>query len=159
MMGKLREGNYFICNNDSSHSPLNMALGYISFSQLGIQLSSKSIHFHESFHSFETFKECIVDRRIMYCYPLGQVNVTKSSIVSLDVQMEVILRVCIYSQNFVLVTFELILWLRHTQNSITLFRFLCRQCGIHHGPPSTRLFLTTSDHNQGISLGNKKIVP
>ena len=117
-----------------------MALVYISLIQLGIHLASKLIHFHESFHSFETFKECIVDRRIMYCYPLGQVNVTNSSIVSLDVQMEVILRVCIYSQSFVSVIFESILWLRHTQNSITLFRFLCRQCGIHHGPPSTRLF-------------------
>ena len=33
-----------------------MALVWISFSQLGIQLASESIHFHESCHSFEYFK-------------------------------------------------------------------------------------------------------
>ena len=26
----------------------------------------------------------------------------------------------------------------------------CRRCGIHHGPPSTDLFLSTSDHYPGI---------
>ena len=33
-----------------------MALVCISFSQLGIQLAYKSIHFHESWNSFESFK-------------------------------------------------------------------------------------------------------
>ena len=37
-----------------------MALVCISFSQLGIQLVSESIHFHESCHSFESLKDCIV---------------------------------------------------------------------------------------------------
>ena len=61
MMGKLREGNKFILQiNGSLSSLLNMALVCISFSQLGIHLVSKSIHFHESCYSFDTFKECII---------------------------------------------------------------------------------------------------
>ena len=40
-------------------------------------------------------------------------------------------------------------------NSRTLFRVLCHLCGIHHGPPSTRLFLSTSAHHPGNSLRNK----
>ena len=62
-------------------------------------------------------------------------------------------------QIFVSVTFESVLWLHHTQNSITLFQVLCHRCGIHHGPPSMRLFLSTLDHHPRISLRNKNIVP
>ena len=58
-------------------------------------------------------------------------------------------------QLFLSVTFESILWLHHTQNSITLFRVSCRWCGIHHGPPSMRLFLSTSAHHPRSSLRNK----
>ena len=58
---------HFICNNSSSQSLLNMKIFYISFIQLGIQLASKSIHFHESCYSFESFKECIVQCRIVFC--------------------------------------------------------------------------------------------
>ena len=55
MMGKLRVGNQFILQINGSFSlPLNMALVYISFSQLGIQMDCKSIHFHESCNSFES---------------------------------------------------------------------------------------------------------
>ena len=58
-------------------------------------------------------------------------------------------------QIFELVTFESVLWLHHTQNSKTLFLVSCRQCGIHHGPPSTILFMSTSAHHPGINLRNK----
>ena len=58
-------------------------------------------------------------------------------------------------QFFVSVTFESVLWLHHTQNSRTLFQVSCRRCGIHHGPPSTRLFLSTSAHHPGISFRKK----
>ena len=43
-------------SNDSCLSPLNMEIVCISFSQLGIQRTYKLIHFHESYHSFESFK-------------------------------------------------------------------------------------------------------
>ena len=55
------------------------------------------------------------------------------------------------------VPFELVLWLHHTENSITLFRIMCFQCGIHHVPPSTRLFMSTLDHHPGISFRNKLV--
>ena len=52
------------------------------------------------------------------------------------------------------IAFESVLWLHHTQNSRTLFQVLCHCYGIHHGPPSARLFLSTSTHHLGISLRN-----
>ena len=56
-MGKLREGNQFILQiNGSLLLPLNMELVCISFSQLGIHMTCKLIHFHESCHSFDSFK-------------------------------------------------------------------------------------------------------
>ena len=58
---------------------------------------------------------------------------------------------------FVSVPFELVLWLNHLQHSKTLFWVLCRRCGIHHGPPSTRLFLSTPAHHLWISLRNKLV--
>ena len=133
-----------------------MALVCFSFSQLGIHLVSESIHFHESCHSFESLKYCIVHCRIVFC-------LVKSMLPSirpycLMFKRETILRVYTCSQNnlFESVTFELVLWLHYLQNSRTLFRVSCRLCGIHHGPPSTRLFLSTSSHHPGISLRNKK---
>ena len=56
---------------------------------------------------------------------------------------------------FVSVPFESVLWLHYLQHSKMLFWVSCHRCGIHHGPPSTRLFLSTSDHHLGISLRNK----
>ena len=136
-----------------------MALVCISLSQLGIQLVSELIHFHESCHSFESFKEFIVHYRIMSWYPLGQFNAAKYSVMPPNVQREFMLRVYLYSQNILCVsTFDSFLWLHHTKNSITLFQVSCHQCGIHHGPPSTRLFLSTSAHHPGISLRNN-VVP
>ena len=68
VVGKLREGNQFILKiNGSLSSPLNMALVYISFRQLGIHLVFDLIHFHESCHSFDSFKECIVQCCIVFC--------------------------------------------------------------------------------------------
>ena len=63
-------------------------------------------------------------------------------------------RVC--SQNNLCVgTFELSIWLHYLQHSRTLFQVLCHQCGIHHGPPSTGLFLSTSGYHPGNSIRNK----
>ena len=56
---------------------------------------------------------------------------------------------------FVSVPFESILWLRHLQHSITLFWVSCFRCGIHHGSPSTRQFLSTSAHHPQISFRNE----
>ena len=64
------------------------------------------------------------------------------------------------SQNSLSVsTFESILWLLHSHHSRTMFRVLCHRCGTHHGPPSTRLFPSTSAHHLGNSLRNKNLVP
>ena len=136
-----------------------MALVCISFSQLGIQLVSESIHFHESCHSFESFKDCIVCWRIVF-------RLVKSMLPSLwschlMFKRETVLKVYTCSQNnlFESVTFDSVLWLHYLQHSRTFFLVSCHRCGIHHGPPLTRLFLSTSAHHPGISLINKKIVP
>ena len=132
-----------------------MALICISFSQVGIQLISKSIHFHESCHSFESLKYFIVRFRIVFRLVRSKLPSLRSC--CLMFKRETILRVYSCSQNnsFESVTFESVLWLHHTQHSRTLFQVSFRQCGIHHGPPSTRLFLSTSAHYPGISLRNK----
>ena len=52
----------------------------------------------------------------------------------------------------VLVSFESVLHLHYLQHSRTLFQVSCRWCGIHHGPPSMTLFLSTSACHPGISL-------
>ena len=64
-----------------------MALVCIHFSQLVIQLISIAIHFHESCHSFESFKR-------MHCPPshclfVWSSHVAKSFVVPPDVQREV----------------------------------------------------------------------
>ena len=128
-----------------------MALVCISFSQLGIQLVYEWIHFHESCHSFNSCP-------LSHCVSPSQFNVAKSSVLPPDVKSCWDFTPAI-KQIFLSVTFESILWLHHTQNSITLFQVLCLRCGIHHGPPSMRLFLLTSAHHPGISLRNKNIVP
>ena len=156
MMGKLMEGKYIsFCNNGSCQSPLNMSLVCISFSQLGIQLVSQSIHFHDSCHSFQSFKECIVCLFIMSWCPSGLVNATKSSVIPPDVQREVEKFTSAVKTTFVSVLFESVLSLHHLQHSRTLFQVSCRRCAIHHGPPSTRLFMSTSSHHLGISIRNK----
>ena len=127
------------------------------FIQLGIHLISMTIHFHESCHSFEFFKR-------MHCPPSHYVFVWSSHaakyfIVPLNVQMEVE-EFYLCSQNSLCVsTFEPILWLPHSHHSRTLFWVLCHWCGTHHGPPSTRLFPSTSAHHPGNSLRKKYLVP
>ena len=56
---------------------------------------------------------------------------------------------------FVSILFESVLWLYYLQHSRTLVQVSYRRCGIHHGPPSMRLFLSTSAHHPGISIKNK----
>ena len=64
------------------------------------------------------------------------------------------------SQNGLYVNnFESILWLPYSHLSRTMFQFSCRRCGTHHGPPSMRLFSSTSTHHPRNSLRNKKLVP
>ena len=115
------------------------------------------IHFHESCHSFESFK------RMHYPLPHRESvlfsHAAKSCVVPLDVQRE-IEEVYLCSQNNIYVsTFESILWLLHSHHSRTLFQISCHRCGTHHGPPSMRLFPSTSVHHPGTSLRNKNLVP
>ena len=155
MMGKLREGNHFAIMEVVLSLPLNMALVCISFSQLGIHLVSESIHFHEPCHSFEHLKDCIVRCRILFRLIKSMLPSIRSC--RLMFKRETILRVYTCSQKkfFESVTSESVLWLHQLQNSRTLFQDSYRRCGIHHVPPSTRLFLSTSTHHPGISPRNK----
>ena len=90
------------------------------FSQLGIQLIFVMTHFHESCHSFESFKR-------MHCPPSHCVFVWSSHaanalVVSLDVQRE-FEEVYLSSQNNLCVsTSESVLWLLHSHHSKTMFR-------------------------------------
>ena len=84
MMGELREGKHFCKSNGSRLSPLNMALVYISFSQLGIQLTNKSIHFHESCHSFESFKR--MHCSLSHCVSVWSSHAAKSFVMPPNVQ-------------------------------------------------------------------------
>ena len=132
-----------------------MALVCIPFIQLGIHLVFESIHFHESCHSFESLKDCIVHCRIVFCLVKSMLPSLRSC--HLMFKRENVLRFYTCSQNnlFESVTFELVLYLHHTQNSRTLFQVSRRRCGVHHGPPSTRLLFSTLDHHPGISVRNK----
>ena len=98
MMGKLREGNQFILQiNGSLSSPLNMTLFCISFNQLGIHLVSEFIHFHDSCHSFEYFKECIVHCRVVF--RLIKSMSPSLRLCHLTFKREIVLRVYTCSQN------------------------------------------------------------
>ena len=98
-------------------------------------------------------KECIVHRHTVCLY--GLVMLPKSFVVLSDVQREVE-EVYLCSQNSLRVsTFESVLWLLHSHHSRTMFQVLCRLCGTHHGPPSMRLFLSTSAHHPGNIIRNK----
>ena len=130
-----------------------MALIFISFSRLGISLVSELIHFHESCHSFESFKECIVHCRIVFhliesMLPsiLSCLLMFKAKFESLPIQVKT---------TFMSVPFELVLWLHYLQHFRSLFQVSCHWCGIHHVPPSTRLFLSTSAHHPRNSFRNK----
>ena len=95
----------------------------------------------------------------MSWYIARQVNDSKSSVMPPYVQRKIVLRICICSQNYLSVSY---LWVSPIvtpySNYKNLFRVSFCWCGIHHGPPSTRLFLSTSTHLSGISLRNK-VVP
>ena len=56
-------------------------------------------------------------------------------------------------------TFGSVLWLPYSHHSRTVFWVSCHECGTHHGPPSTRLFPSTSTHLPRNSLRKKKLVP
>ena len=125
-MGKLREGNQFILKiNGILSLPLHMSLVYISFSQLGIQLACKSIHFHESCHSFESFQRMhrlpshylLVSSLLIQCFQIFNyfIQCSKESYVKITLFSSTYL-------SFMSVTFELVRRLLHTQN---YFQQLC----------------------------------
>ena len=127
------------------------------FSQLDIQLISMMIHFHESCHSFESFKRMHFPSS--HCVFVWSGHAANSFVVLPDVQREVE-EVYLCSQNSLCVsTFESVLWLPHSHHSRTMFWVLFHRCGTHHSPPSTRLFPLTSAHHQRSSLRNQKLVP
>ena len=114
------------------------------------------IHFHESCNSFDSFKRMHFPLSHLECIPF--IHATKSFVVPPDVQRE-IEEVYLCNQNSLYVsTFESVLWLLHSHHSRTMFQVSFRRCGTHHGPPSTRLFPSTSAHHPGNSLRNKKLV-
>ena len=122
------------------------------FNQLGIQLMSMTIHFHESCHSFESFKR--MHCPLSHCVFVLFIHATKYFVVPPNVQREVE-EFYLYSQkNLCVSTFESVLWLLHSHHSRTMFWVLCHWCGTHHGPPSMRLFPSTSGHHPGNSLRN-----
>ena len=82
-------------------------------------------------------------------------HAAKSFVVSPDVQREVEEVYPCSQNNLCVSTFESVLWLPHSHHSRTLFQVSCRRYGIHHGPPSTRLFLSTSAHHPRNSLRKK----
>ena len=126
-------------------------------SQLGIQLISVMIHFHESCHSFDSFKRMHCPLSHHDFYPFS--HTTKSFVVPPNVQRE-IEEFYLCNQNSLRVsTFESVLWLLHSHHSRTMFRVSFRRCGTHHGPPSMRLFSSTSAHHMGNSLRKKNLVP
>ena len=115
-----------------------------------------TIHFHESCHSFESFKR--MHCPLSHCVSILSSNATKSCVLSPDVQREVE-EFYLYSQNNLCVgTFESILWLLHSHHSRTVLWLSCHRWGTHHGPPSTRLFPSTSAHHPGTSIRNKNLV-
>ena len=128
------------------------------FSQLGIQLISMTIHFHESCHSFKSFKrmQCLSS----YCVFVWLVM--PPSLLSYRPMFKGKLeKFYLCSQNSLCVsTFESVLWLLCSEFRVkTMFQVSCRRCGTHHGPPSTRVFPSTSAHRLGTSLRNKNLVP
>ena len=82
--GGIKGRESFCKSNGSCLSPLKMALVCISFSQLGIQLTYKSIHFHESCHSFESFKR--MHCPLSYCVSIWSSRAVKSFVMPPNVQ-------------------------------------------------------------------------
>ena len=114
-----------------------------------------TIHFHESCHSFESIK--IMHCPLSHCVFVPFSHADKSFVMPPDVQREVE-EVYLCSQKSLCVsTFESVLWLLPSHYSKSMFIFLCHRCGTHHGPPSTRLFPSTSAHHLGNSIRNKKL--
>ena len=102
-------------------------------------------------------KECIVHCRIVYLSCLVMLPSLLSCRLTFKGKLK---NFYLCSQNGLCVsTFESVLWLPHSHHSKTLFWVSCRRCGTHHGPPSTRLFSSTSTHHPGNSLRNKYLVP
>ena len=127
------------------------------FSQLGIQLIFMTIHFHESCHSFESFKR--MHCPLSHCVFVWFSHAAKSFVAPPDFQREVE-EFYLCSQNSLCVsTFESVLWLLHSHHSRTMFRYSCHRCGTHHDPPSTRLFPSTLARHPRNSLRNKNLVP
>ena len=78
------------------------------------QLVSEFIHFHESCHSFESFKEWMAQCHIVFGFIKSMLPSLRSCY--LMFKRETILRIYTCSQNnlFESVTFESVLWLHHT---------------------------------------------
>ena len=102
-----------------------MAPIYIAFKQLSIQLVSKSIHFHESCHSFESFQ--IMHRIPSHYLLVSSLLIQFFQIFNYFIQCskESYVKITLFSStylSFMSVTFELVRRLLHTQN---YFQQLC----------------------------------
>ena len=149
MMGKLREGNQFILQIrwqfvvTFEHGNCLHFIQWIGYSAcLWVDPLSWVMSLSWVFQRMH----CLMP----YCVPPCQVNAAKSFVVFLDVQRD--FWKFTYATK---TTFESVLWLIYLQHSKNFFWVSCHRCGTHHGPPSMRLFLSTSAHHPGISLRNK----
>ena len=111
------------------------------------------IHFHESCHSFDSFKR--MQCPPSYCVPFWLVMLP-SILLCRSMFKGKLKKFYLCNQNSLCVsTFDSVLWLPYSHHSRTLFQVSCHRCGTHHGPPSTRLSPSTSAHHPRISLRNK----
>ena len=158
MMGKMGRESFFKINGSSFSLPLNMVLVCISFQSIGYlsNLCDDPLSWVMSLlwvfqnNAFSTIALCVCPIQSCYqvffsCRLMFKGNLKKFYL-------------CI-PHSLCVSIFESVLWLLHSHHSKTMFQVSCRRCGTHHGPPSTRLFPSTSAHHPGNSLRNKNLVP
>ena len=114
---------------------------------------SVTIHFHESCQSFESFKRRYCT--LSHCVFVLSSHAAKSFCRAAQCSKWIMKKFYLCSIHSICVSiFESVIWLLHSHNSITMFQVSCCRCGTHHGPPSMRLFSSTSAHHPGNSLRN-----
>ena len=97
------------------------------------------MHFLHSYHVYVWSNQCFQFYKL--CFPMFKVKLKRFTSAVKTASMSVLL-----SQSYG--------YLIHIIPEL-LFHISCRRCRIHHGSPSTRLFLSTSAHHPRNSLRNK----
>ena len=148
------EGNHFANNGSCLSLPLNMALVYTSCQPIGYSSDlhddplswAMSILWVFQKNSLSTVALCVCPVQsccqvFLSCRPMFKGDLKKFYLCSLH-------SLCVS-------IFESVIWLLHSHHSRTMFRVSCHRCGTHHGPPSMRLFPSTSAHHPRNSLRNE----